>query len=249
MARHRRGCRPAGCRRELPGPSRSHGPSRNARLELPVRAGPRPGRRRAHAAIHADEDRGAHLERGRIRWLGGYGGHGATEYPVPCPAELQRFRLTVGAFGPRHFHRPCFLRPQSRGTVKLRSSNPDDPALFNANSFSNPADLETLVRGVELAIGITEAPSLARLIKRRVLPEPGIEKDPGALRDYIRSVFRTVFHPSGTAKMGLSDDRMAVVGEDGRPFHHLGPRAGLFLTIRKHPAAFVANSPSLPIEA
>jgi choline dehydrogenase len=113
---------------------------------------------------------------------------------------------------------PCFLRPQSRGTVKLRSANPEDPALFNANSFSNPADLETLVRGIELAIRITEAPSLARIVKRRILPKPGIEKDPQALRDYIRGVSKTVFHPSCTAKMGMRDDRMAVVGEDLKVF-------------------------------
>jgi choline dehydrogenase len=132
---------------------------------------------------------------------------------------------SFNGFGEREAHPghgisigPCFLRPQSRGTVKLRSSNPDDPALFNANSFSNPVDLETLVRGVELAIRITEAPSLAKLIKRRVLPEPGVEKDPEALRDYIRSVSKTVFHPSGTAKMGPSEDRMAVVGEDLKVF-------------------------------
>lgn len=113
---------------------------------------------------------------------------------------------------------PCFLRPQSRGTVKLRSANPADPALFHANSFANPADLETLVRGVELAIKITEAPSLAKIIKRRVLPTPGIEKDPEALRDYIRSVSKTVFHPSGTAKMGVREDRMAVVDEELKVF-------------------------------
>ena len=109
---------------------------------------------------------------------------------------------------------PCFLHPQSRGTVKLRSADPKDSALFNANALSAPADVETLVRGVELAIKITEAPSLARLIKRRVLPKPGVEKDREALRDYVRSVAKTVFHPSGTCKMGRADDRMAVVGED-----------------------------------
>jgi choline dehydrogenase-like flavoprotein len=113
---------------------------------------------------------------------------------------------------------PCFLRPQSRGTVKLRSADPKDAALFHANSFSNPADLETLVRGVELAIKITEAPSLARIIKRRVLPKPGVEKDPEALRDYIRGISKTVFHPSGTAKMGTAEDRMAVVDEELKVF-------------------------------
>jgi choline dehydrogenase-like flavoprotein len=109
---------------------------------------------------------------------------------------------------------PCFLRPQSRGTVKLRSADPKDSALFNANSLSAPADVETLARGVELAIKITEAPSLARIIKRRVLPKPGVERDPEALRDYVRGIAKTVFHPSGTCKMGRPDDPLAVVGED-----------------------------------
>ena len=108
---------------------------------------------------------------------------------------------------------PCFLRPQSRGTVRLRRPI-QRTAIFNANALSDPADLETLVRGVEIAIRITEAPALARIIKRRALPRAGVEKDPQALRDYIRSTAKTVFHPAGTAKMGRADDRMAVVGED-----------------------------------
>jgi choline dehydrogenase-like flavoprotein len=111
---------------------------------------------------------------------------------------------------------PCVLRPQSRGSVRLRSANPADKAHFVANSLAEQADVETLARGVELAIRITEAPSLARLVKRRVLPKPGLENDAGALRDYVRSIAKTVFHPSGTAKMGAADDPMAVVSEDLR---------------------------------
>jgi choline dehydrogenase-like flavoprotein len=109
---------------------------------------------------------------------------------------------------------PCVLRPQSRGTVRLRSSNPRDSALFVANALAAQADVDTLVRAVELSIRITEAPSLARLIKRRVLPTPGVEKDPEALRDYVRSVSKTVFHPSGTCRMGATDDVGAVVSEE-----------------------------------
>ncbi len=109
---------------------------------------------------------------------------------------------------------PCVLRPQSRGTVRLRSANPRDPALFVANSLAIQEDVDTLVRGVELGIRISEAPSLKRIVKRRVLPTPGLEKDSEALRDYVRSIAKTVFHPSGTAKMGASDDPMAVCSED-----------------------------------
>jgi choline dehydrogenase-like flavoprotein len=109
---------------------------------------------------------------------------------------------------------PCFLRPRSRGSVKIKSADPNEGAIFNANALSDPADIETLVRGVETAIRILEAPALAKIVKRRVMPKPGIEKDPAALRDYIRSTAKTVFHPSGTAKMGRADDRTAVVGAD-----------------------------------
>ena len=109
---------------------------------------------------------------------------------------------------------PCFLRPRSRGSVRLRSSNPKDAALFDAGSFSDPEDLEILVRGVKKAIDILEAPSLARLIKRRALPEPGLEKDDHALRHYVRQTAKTVFHPAGTAKMGPNTDPMAVVDNE-----------------------------------
>ena len=65
-----------------------------------------------------------------------------------------------------------------------------------------------------MRIRILEAPTLKALVKRRVLPKPGIEQRPDALRDYIRSTAKTVFHPAGTARMGPRDDRRSVVGSD-----------------------------------
>jgi choline dehydrogenase-like flavoprotein len=111
---------------------------------------------------------------------------------------------------------PCFLRPRSRGSIRLTSADPKEAALFNANALSDPADVDTLMRGVDVAIRILEAPALAKLVKRRVLPRPGVENEPDALRDYIRSTAKTVFHPAGTARMGRAEDRTAVVGADLR---------------------------------
>ena len=108
---------------------------------------------------------------------------------------------------------PCVLQPRSRGTVKLRSADPADTALFHTNAFSDPEDVATIMRGVRLAIRITKQPALAKLIKLRHLPEPGIESDDDALADYVRSYAKTVFHPSGTAKIGAANDKMAVVDE------------------------------------
>ncbi|WP_269584069.1 GMC family oxidoreductase [Roseibium sp. Sym1] len=111
---------------------------------------------------------------------------------------------------------PCFLRPKSRGSVRLRSADPKERALFDAGSFSDSDDLEVLARGVLKGIEILEAPSLAKLIKRRALPEPGLEKDMDGLRDYVRQTAKTVFHPVGTAKMGPGGDREAVVDAELR---------------------------------
>lgn len=111
---------------------------------------------------------------------------------------------------------PCFLRPKSRGSVRLRSAKAQDPALFDAGAFSDEQDLDVLVRGVRKGIEILEAPALARLIKRRALPQPGIEKDHEALRDYVRQTAKTVFHPVGTAKMGADSDPMAVLDQQLR---------------------------------
>lgn len=109
---------------------------------------------------------------------------------------------------------PCILRPQSRGKVSLRSPRPEDMPKLVANALSAEADVETLVRGVELGIKILRQPSLARLVKQRVFPAPGLENDRQGLRDYVRKIAKTVFHPSGTCKMGPQDDSMAVVSED-----------------------------------
>ncbi len=110
----------------------------------------------------------------------------------------------------------CFLRPKSRGSIKLRSANPRDTALFNAGSLSDPADVDLLVRGARKAIEILEAPSLARLIKRRHLPVEGLEHDDEAMRSYVRQVAKTVFHPVGTCKMGSDSDKMAVLDNELR---------------------------------
>ena len=111
---------------------------------------------------------------------------------------------------------PCFLRPKSRGSVKLRSSDPKDTALFDSGALSDQDDVEVLKRGVKKGIEILDAPSLAKLIKKRHLPEPGIENDDSALEEYIRTTAKTVFHPSGTCKMGDKKDKMAVLDNELR---------------------------------
>jgi choline dehydrogenase len=104
---------------------------------------------------------------------------------------------------------PCILRPASRGVVKLRSANPQDPPLIQANNLTADEDVRTLIRGIKLARRILRAPALARLIEREILPSAEDNVSDADLEQHARRFAKTVFHPSGTCRMGKDD--MAVV--------------------------------------
>lgn len=106
---------------------------------------------------------------------------------------------------------PCYLRPRSRGSIRIASADPTAKVDFDANALADREDVETLMRGVKAAIRILDTPSMQAIVKRRLLPRPGVENDTAALEAYIRQTAKTVFHPAGTAKMGREDDPMAVV--------------------------------------
>ncbi len=103
----------------------------------------------------------------------------------------------------------CFLRPKSRGSVKIRSADPKQPAIFDAGSLNDDADIKVLVQGVKKVLEICNAPSLAKHTKRILSPTQMDEK---SLYDFVRNHAETVYHPAGTCKMGTADDPMAVVG-------------------------------------
>lgn len=104
---------------------------------------------------------------------------------------------------------PCFLRPLSRGSVSLRSADPADPILFDAGALREQADVDTLVRGVKLARRILRAPALAALVSQELLPGGEEELEDARIEAYVRSHAKTVYHPSGTCRMG--SDAQAVV--------------------------------------
>jgi choline dehydrogenase-like flavoprotein len=103
---------------------------------------------------------------------------------------------------------PCILRPEARGKVSLRSADPRDPILFVGNNLSKQADIDTLVRGIKLGRKILAAPAMKALGFREFAPGESAQSD-DAIEKHARSIAKTVYHPSGTAKMGRDD--MAVV--------------------------------------
>lgn len=102
----------------------------------------------------------------------------------------------------------CFLRPESRGTIKLASSDPLAPPLIDANYLATPRDMDALVKGFKLARKVLEQPAFAPHRLQEFEPGAAVQSDE-QIRDFIRSRAETVYHPVGTCKMGR--DAMAVV--------------------------------------
>jgi choline dehydrogenase-like flavoprotein len=109
---------------------------------------------------------------------------------------------------------PCFLRPASRGVVRLASADPEAPATFDGRYLSAPEDVATLVRGVKLARRILRAPSLARVVSDELAPATQAEVPDSVIEAHVRSHAKTVYHPAGTCRMGADNDPAAVLNTD-----------------------------------
>lgn len=111
---------------------------------------------------------------------------------------------------------PCFLRPASRGVVRLSSAEPEAKADFDGCFLSQQSDVDTLVRGVRLARRILRAPSMAKLIDTELAPSAQAELSDEQLEAHVRSHAKTVYHPSGTCRMGADHDPLSVLTPDLR---------------------------------
>jgi choline dehydrogenase-like flavoprotein len=102
----------------------------------------------------------------------------------------------------------CALRPKSRGSVSLSGPDPMQAPAIDPNFFGQAEDLETMVAGFKITRRLLETPALKALQKKDMFTA-GVRTD-----DDIRAVLRqrvdTVYHPVGTAKMGVND-ALAVV--------------------------------------
>lgn len=105
----------------------------------------------------------------------------------------------------------AFLRPRSRGTVRLAGPDPRLPPLIDPNYWDDPYDLEMSLRGLEMAREILSQPALKPFLRKEVLPGPSVTSR-AALFEYACQMAKTDHHPVGTCKMGHDD--MAVVTPD-----------------------------------
>lgn len=128
--------------------------------------------------------------------------------------HIQPFSADNPADGPHAFSAftasVLQLRPESVGHIELKSPDMRDHPALHPNYLSTRHDCDTLVEGIRIARNIAAHDPLKSLITEEHTPGDGIgNNDYDALLDWARQTSTTIYHPTGTCKMGT--DQMAVV--------------------------------------
>ena len=115
------------------------------------------------------------------------------------------------------------VQPTSRGTLRLRSANPNDAPAISPNYLATPEDRQVAVDSIRITRKIVAQAALQKYSPVEYLPGPQFSDDDEAgLIKAAGDIGTTIFHPVGTAKMGRDDDshavvdaRLRVIGIDG----------------------------------
>jgi choline dehydrogenase len=104
----------------------------------------------------------------------------------------------------------CQLRPESRGQVRIKSPDPLAAPGMQANYLSTPGDRAATVAGIRLARRLAATRALSPLVADEFRPGAQATSDDDLLR-FAQDTGATIFHPSGTCRMGPAGDPLAVV--------------------------------------
>jgi choline dehydrogenase len=105
------------------------------------------------------------------------------------------------------------VKPDSRGTLSLRSRDPQEQPEIDCNYLHEGRDARRMLEGVKLARKIGRNPALAQFLELEILPGDGVGDD--QLAEVIASNLASYGHPVAAAPMGGPEDRWAVVDSHG----------------------------------
>ncbi|MEL6476930.1 MAG: GMC family oxidoreductase N-terminal domain-containing protein [Pseudomonadota bacterium] len=129
--------------------------------------------------------------------------------------HIQPFSADSPTEGPHPFDAftasVCVLRPESAGEIRLKSSDPMAHPRIHPNYLATQTDCDALVEGIRIARRIAKHDPLAGQITAEHAPGPDVPDADEALLDWARNTATTIYHPTGTCKMGPKEDPKAVV--------------------------------------
>jgi choline dehydrogenase-like flavoprotein len=128
------------------------------------------------------------------------------------PLSLDRFGEPLHTF-PAFTASVCNVQPTSRGHIRLKTPNPVDPPAIAPRYLTTDEDRRVAVDSLRVARHIVAQPALAKYHPVEFLPGPAVGDDDASLIKAAGDIGTTIFHPIGTAKMGLPSDPLAVVDE------------------------------------
>ena len=120
------------------------------------------------------------------------------------PHDRFGFRLGIGP-----------MRPTSRGEVRLRSADPEDPPLLHFNYCATEEDRRDMRECVHVARRIAESPAFSGFRSREIDPGPEVRSDE-EIDAWVRRTATTSWHPSGTCAMGDPAAARTVVDPETR---------------------------------
>jgi choline dehydrogenase len=133
------------------------------------------------------------------------------------PLSLDKFGDPLHRF-PAITVSACNLQPTSRGTVRIRSKEPDEAPSIAPNYLSTEEDRQVAADAIRTTRRLMAQKALARFSPKELLPGPSVGDDDVSLAKAAGDIGTTIFHPVGTAKMGTANDPLAVVDERLRFF-------------------------------
>jgi choline dehydrogenase len=102
------------------------------------------------------------------------------------------------------------MRPESAGHLELRSAEINDHPAIHPNYLATALDQQTIVNGIKIARRIAgHEPAQSEIIEEYAPGRGVAEDDDDAILDWARNTATTIYHPTGTCKMG--GDQLAVV--------------------------------------
>ena len=128
------------------------------------------------------------------------------------PLSLDKFGDPLHRF-PAITVSACNLQPTSRGTVRIRSSAPEQAPAIAPNYLSTDEDCRVAADAIRTTRRLMKQEALAPYRPEEFLPGPSVGDDDASLAKAAGDIGTTIFHPVGTAKMGAANDPMAAVDE------------------------------------
>ena len=149
-----------------------------------------------------------------MMWMGSYAVSGDYRDILPlrdshsrAQAQLTGIQITISLY-----------LGTSKGSVVLKSANPEDKPMVNLNLLATESDVNKMEEGVRLASEIMDSSYLEDIVDFRTSPTNNILGDKNKFHEWLRSTTTTGNHLTSTCSMGKSSNKFAVVDEDCRVF-------------------------------